>query len=146
MACGGMIHKPRAAEQTGHLLNWSDLIQHLIQVLLLLFFIFSCFMTWSKAKKEQEDSICEVFFFTQNRPLGNFAALCGALQSSSCRQRGQQELAAGLNSATIDYHSIRFRLGSTASGRNAAGEEKEEWIPNTHKPVLIAEMLPRQKW
>lgn len=56
------------------------------------------------------------------------------------------KLEAGLNSATIDYHSIRLRLGFTACRRGAVGQKKEECVPNTHKTAPIAEMLSRQKW
>jgi len=40
--------------------------------------------------------------------------------------RGQQGLAAGLITVTIDYHSIRLRLGSTTGTSDAARDEKEE--------------------
>lgn len=81
----------------------------------------------------------------QHKPCSTFAAviatLCNILQREVSR-----ELDAGLNSATIDYHSIRLRLGFTACRRGAVREEEDECIPNTYNPAVIAEMLPRQKW
>lgn len=141
-ACGGMIHSPRTAEQAAR--PSSELIQHFIRVLLLLFFIF-CLGLWSEVQKGQQDSIRRGFL--NNNSPG--AILLLSVQHYGAHPAGREvsrELDASLNSATIDYHSIRLRLGSAACGRGAAGEEKEEWILNTHKPVLIAEMLPRQKW
>lgn len=78
-----------------------------------------------KMKKGQEDSICEVF--TNKMRPGAILQFC--LQHYGAHPAGREvsrELDGGLNSATMDYHSIRLRLGSTASGRDAAGEEKEE--------------------
>lgn len=141
-ACGGMIHNPRTAEQSD--LNWSHFIQHFTRILLLSFFIFR-FVSRSKVKKGQGESICG--FLLNNISPG--AVLQEWLQHYGSHPAGREvsrELDAGLNSATIDYHSIRLRLGFTACRRGAAGEEKEECIPNTHKPAPIAEMHPRQKW
>lgn len=56
-----------------------------------------------------------------------------------------RELAAGLNSATIDYHSIRLRLGSTASGRDAAGGEKRGVNPKHPRAASNRRNAPKAK-
>lgn len=66
--------------------------------------------------------------FIQKRNTA-WGALQICVQHHSAHPAGREvsrELDAGLNSDTIDYHSISHRLGSTASGRDAAGEEKDE--------------------
>ena len=141
-AWGGMIHSPRTAEQADR--PSPELIQHFICVLLLLFFILDLGYD-QKCKKGSRTA--SIWVFLNNNSPGAISLL--SVQHYGAHPAGREvsrELDASLNSATIDYHSIRLRLGSAACRRGAAGEEKEEWIPNTHKPVLIAEMLPRQKW
>lgn len=77
---------------------------------------------WSKVKRGQEDSICE-FSLNNIRPGAIFQLFVQHYGAHPASREVSRELAAGLHSATIDYHSIRLRLGSTASGRDA-GEEK----------------------
>lgn len=73
-------------------------------------------------KRGQEDSICE-FSLNNIRPGAIFQLFVQHYGAHPASREVSRELAAGLHSATIDYHSIRLRLGSTASGRDA-GEEK----------------------
>ena len=78
-------------------------------------------------EKGQQERICEAFFPPNNIHPG--AILQFSVHHDGAHPAGREvsrELAAGLNSATIDYHSIRLRLGSTASGGDAAGGETEE--------------------
>lgn len=114
-ACGGMLHNPRAAEQTNHCLNWSYFIQKFIHVLLLLFFIFPCFMIKSVKKDSRKAT---EFVLNNICPGGAFAVLCATLWRSSCRQRGQQSAGCrpeqcyyrlSLNQASIRIHHQRER-------------------------------------
>lgn len=90
---------------------------------------------WGFFLKQQSPEAISSFFFLQLR-VQRFSAHPGGREVD-------RELEAGLNTAPIDYHSIRFRLGSSACGRDAAGDEKGGVNPKHHQPVLIAEMLPQ---
>lgn len=55
-----------------------------------------------------------------------------------------RKLAAGLNSATIDYHSIRFRVGSTASQERRGGRgvnPKHPWAGANRRNAPKAKMI-----
>lgn len=64
--------------------------------------------------------------FKRHKPSGSVLFfLRQRLQQRASHPRGREVsrgLDGGPNSATIDYHSIRLRLGFTACGRGAAGE------------------------
>lgn len=90
-------------------------------------------MTWSKVKKGRRSASVK-FFFTTNPE--DILQLLVEHYGTHPTGRGQQELAGGLNSATMDYHSIRLRLGSTSQRERCSG--RGEWRVNPKHPQAAA--------
>lgn len=103
------------------------------------FFVFVCF-PGSKKKMGVRGTFVR---FKQHKPWGRFAAECAKKPEG---REASRELDAGLNTTTMDYHSIKLRLGFTACRRDTVrGGAKEGGIPNTHKQASIVHIPPRQR-